>query len=107
MAVNPEIQQITEIIKQTVPVEKIYLFGSYAYGQPHKDSDYDFYVVLPDESIRPLDATRKIRWAVVQTPLRTPIDVLADHISRFEDRKQVNTLERKIYRDGVLLYERV
>jgi len=32
-----------EFIIQTVPVEQIWLFGSYAYGTPHKDSDLDSY----------------------------------------------------------------
>jgi predicted nucleotidyltransferase len=99
-----EIRQITEIIRKTVPVERIYLFGSYAYGEPHEHSDYDFFVVLPDGSMRPLEAEQEIQWAVVQTPLRTPIDVLADYVNRFDERKKFNTLERKVARDGRLLY---
>jgi len=102
-----EIEQITEIIKQTVPVERIYLFGSYAYGEPNKHSDYDFYVVMPDDSMRPLKAEQEIHWAVAQSSLFTPIDVLADYMKRFDERKAFNTLERKVIRDGRLLYERV
>ena len=101
-----EIAQITEIIKQTVPAERIYLFGSYAYGEPNEHSDYDFFVVLPDDSMRPLDAMRSIRRAIVRTSLMTPYDVLAAHVNGFDERKQFNTLERKITRDGRLLYER-
>jgi len=33
-------------------------------------------------------------------------DVLADYSDRFEDRSKYNTLERKIAREGVVLYER-
>jgi predicted nucleotidyltransferase len=29
--------------------EKIILFGSYAYGVPKEDSDYDFYIILKDD----------------------------------------------------------
>jgi len=101
-----EIAQITEIIKQTVPVERIYLFGSYAYGEPTKHSDYDFYVVTPDDSVKPLKAEQEIHWAVAQSSLFTPIDVLVDYAKRFDERKYLNTLERKITRDGKLLYER-
>jgi len=101
-----EIRQITEIIKQTVPAERIYLFGSHAYGEPHEHSDYDFFVVIPDGSMRTLKAEQDIQWAVVQSPLRTPIDVLAAYAERFDTRKKFNTLERKITRDGRLLYER-
>jgi predicted nucleotidyltransferase len=41
MPISREIERIAETIRQAVPAEKIYLFGSYAYGKPHKDSDYD------------------------------------------------------------------
>ncbi|MCL2106213.1 MAG: nucleotidyltransferase domain-containing protein [Oscillospiraceae bacterium] len=105
--VNQEIQQIAEIIKQTVPAERIYLFGSHAYGQPNRHSDYDFFVVLPDDFSRSRDATRQIQRAVAHTPLMTPIDVLAATVQRFDEMKKYNTLERKVYREGVLLYERV
>jgi predicted nucleotidyltransferase len=101
-----EIQQITDVICKTVPVERIYLFGSYAYGTPHKDSDYDFFVVLPDDSVRPLDVTRKIHKAVGRMPSIFSIDVLAESRSRFDELKKHNTLERKIEREGVKVYER-
>jgi len=99
-----EIQQITELIKQTVPVERIYLFGSHAYGEPHERSDYDFFVILPDGSMRPMEATRAIHRALAHSPLRTPSDVMSMHKSRFELISRYNTLERKILRDGRLLY---
>ena len=34
-----------------VGVEHVVLFGSYAYGEPHKDSDIDLYVVTDDAFI--------------------------------------------------------
>ncbi len=40
--------QIVERLKPLNP-EKIILFGSYAYGTPHKDSDIDLYVVTSDD----------------------------------------------------------
>jgi predicted nucleotidyltransferase len=99
-----EIQQITELIKQAVPVERIYLFGSYAYGEPNEQSDYDFFVVIPDGNMRPLDAMRSIRRASLQMDRIVPMDFLADYKSNFEQRRKLNTLERKIDREGVLLY---
>jgi predicted nucleotidyltransferase len=36
MAVNQEILNMVDIIKEAVPTDRIYLFGSYAYGTPHK-----------------------------------------------------------------------
>ncbi len=45
-SIRSELDTLTKIIVDTVPVEQIYLFGSYAYGTPHTDSDLDLYVVL-------------------------------------------------------------
>jgi predicted nucleotidyltransferase len=52
-----ELDTLAGIINNTVPVERIYLFGSYACGTPHKDSDLDLYVVLKDDTqMRMVDA---------------------------------------------------
>ncbi|GHV93518.1 hypothetical protein AGMMS50268_40210 [Spirochaetia bacterium] len=48
-SVQAELDKLTELIVQAIPVEQIFLFGSYAYGKPHKDSDLDLYVVLRDD----------------------------------------------------------
>jgi len=42
-----------EIVERLKPLnpDKIILFGSYAYGTPHKDSDIDLYVVTNDNFI--------------------------------------------------------
>jgi len=40
--IKQELDEIIKAISNTVPVEEIYLFGSYAYGTPHKDSDMIF-----------------------------------------------------------------
>ena len=103
---NREIFNITEAIRQAIPAERIYLFGSYAYGTPNEDSDYDFFVVLPDGGIKPIDAMQKARKAMISLKRQTPVDIIADYQSRFYDRSKYNTLERKVVNDGVVLYER-
>jgi predicted nucleotidyltransferase len=100
---NEELQLICRVIDQTVRTEQIYLFGSYAYGTPGKDSDYDLYVVIPDGSIRPVDAAVAIRRALYPVQ-RHPMDVIVSPRSRFLQRQKGPTLERKIAREGVLLY---
>lgn len=103
---NQEILNITEVIKQSVPVEKIYLFGSFAYGTPNENSDYDFFMVLPDDGPRPLEAMQQARKSLCGIDRKTAVDILADYHSRFNARKRFNTLERKIANEGVVLYER-
>jgi predicted nucleotidyltransferase len=102
--VQDEIEKLIKIMTDTVPVEKIYLFGSYAYGTPRKDSDLDFYVVLkPDVTLRSIDAGFQIRMAMSRIQ-NMPLDVLVNHHDVFFQRLTQPTLERKIARDGILLY---
>ena len=104
MAVDNEIQRIADTIRQAVPVEKIYLFGSYAYGTPHKDSDYDFFLVIPDKGMRPMVAMQQAQRALARSMRRTkPIDILASTRSEFDEMKKLITLERTIDRRGIAL----
>jgi len=102
--IKHNLDEISQIIAKTVPVESIYLFGSYAYGTPNKDSDLDLYVVFKDElPMRELDAITAISRAI--HPVRKmPIDILGLKQNRFHDRKLYATLERKIVREGVKIY---
>lgn len=102
--IKQELDIITKIIADTVPVETIYLFGSYAYGTPQKDSDVDLYIVFSDDlPIRELDAIFEINKAVAPVK-KMPVDIIGLKQNRFLDRKMYATLERKIAREGVKLY---
>ena len=104
---NNEIIAIKDNILSTLgdECEKIFLFGSHAYGTPNKDSDYDFYVVLKDGIENPLLVMERINRNLCNNSY-APIDVLANYKSRFEQRSVLPTIERVIARDGVVLYER-
>lgn len=103
--VRADLQKICDVIVATVPAVQIYLFGSYAYGQPHEDSDYDIYIVLEDGGPRPLDAAVAVRRALL--PVDTgPLDILANHASAFSERCRIPTIEREVSQKGVLLYGR-
>lgn len=106
MQTSQEIMTIAETIRETVDCEKIYLFGSHAYGIPNDDSDYDIYVIIPDDAIRPIEVMQKIYNALAKSKMIVPVDVLAVYASNFQQRSKLCTLERKIAREGVLLYER-
>ena len=60
----------SEVAEQFHP-EKIILFGSYAYGKPHADSDVDILVVMPAKN--ELDQAVKICLTV---PYQFPLDLL-------------------------------
>lgn len=99
-----KLKDICDIINQTVSADKIYLFGSYAYGSPHEDSDFDLYVVIPDEGPRPIDVMKQVR-RVLYKKHGMPIDILVGRAGEFENRREVSSIERKVSQEGVLLYE--
>jgi predicted nucleotidyltransferase len=105
--VNNEINQIAMTISQTVPAEQIYLFGSYAAGTQNSNSDYDFFVVLPDGSLRPLEAMRQIHHALFPLNIPLSVDILANYRSSFDRMRNLpNSVEKEVALKGVLLFER-
>jgi predicted nucleotidyltransferase len=102
--VQEQIDKIKDIIIQTIPVEQVYLFGSYAYGTPRDDSDLDFYVVMKDDApFQEINAEGMIRNAIYgKKSLST--DILVIKKARFDYRRSATTLEREVATKGVLLY---
>ncbi|MCL1880772.1 MAG: nucleotidyltransferase domain-containing protein, partial [Oscillospiraceae bacterium] len=88
-----------------VEVEKLYLFGSYAYGTPTEDSDYDFYMVIPNNGMRPIDASIEAQSSLWGLNVGA-VDIVAGTSETFARRSIAPTLERKIACEGVMLYER-
>ena len=102
--VQKEVDKLKELIIKAIPVEQIYLFGSYAYGIPHKNSDLDFYVVLKDDvQMRDLDAGLQIKYAIARSQ-NMAVDIVAKKKKDFFNRNYNFTLEQKVLRDGVKIY---
>ena len=101
-----EIYKIKDKILNTVKVSKIYLFGSYARGTQTPQSDYDFYVVVPNDSMRPLKVAQKIYCSLAEEHISVPVDILASYEKDFEKDKNIqSTIEQTIKNEGILLYE--
>src|SRR3981189_323816 len=65
------IRRFARQVAERFQPEKIILFGSYAYGTPHADSDVDILVIMPARN--QLDQAFKIRLAI---PAPFPIDLI-------------------------------
>jgi predicted nucleotidyltransferase len=102
-AIKQQLDLLTEAITDTIPVERVYLFGSYAYGTPTADSDIDILVVVPDSPRRELDIVMDLRKAI-RDKKHMPVDLLVSTSSRFDDRITAPTLEREIHEQGRLIY---
>jgi predicted nucleotidyltransferase len=102
--IQAELDKLTELIINAIPVEQIFLFGSYAYGNPHKDSDLDLYVVVKDDyPLRDLDAGLQISMAIARKK-SMPVDIVAKKKKDFLNRLEDITLERVVNRDGIRIY---
>ena len=99
-----ELEKLRDLIVNAIPVEQIYLFGSYAYGKARKNSDLDLYVVLKDDlPMRDLDAGLQIRLAIDRKK-SMPVDIIAKKKRDFISRLDVISLERIVTRDGIRIY---
>jgi len=98
-----QLDRYTKIISSLEWVLQIFLFGSYAYGEPQKYSDLDLLVIV-DDHLDPINATYKINQQLIGN--RTiPLDVVVNRKKDFEKAKKGNTIQKFISDAGVLLYE--
>lgn len=82
--------------------EKIILFGSRAYGEPHADSDVDILVVMPARN--ELDQAARIRLAV---DYNFPLDLLVRTPKNLEWRlAEGDSFLREVMSRGKVLYEK-
>ena len=102
-AVRDELDRYIAFISGMEGVIRIYLFGSYAYGNPTEDSDIDLMVVVND-GIDSLKVMQGVSRGLMNR--RVSLDVLVDNISDFTELSEPNrvTLQREIKNRGLLVY---
>ena len=98
-----EIDQIKEKLVQELSPVKIYLFGSFADGTAGEDSDFDFYIVVKDDSINLVDLTVEAYKSIRSVRSRA-VDIIIGTESGFESRKKGFGIENEVLNKGVLLY---
>lgn len=90
------------LVRELSP-ERVYLFGSHAYGSPNSDSDVDFMVVVAESTESPIQM--EIRGRASLREFDFPIDVLVRTVSDFERRASWPSCLESVVRDkGRLLY---
>ena len=100
---NSKIQEAVRRLAETYNPLTIYLFGSYAWGTPHEDSDLDFLVVLDDDVKLNLALQIKGKYALKNIDVST--DIILNHQLFFKERAEhPSTLQHKIIKEGKLVY---
>lgn len=98
-----QLKQMTQRLVDEFHPERVYLFGSYAWGEPTPDSDVDLMVVVPMSSESP--ARRAARGYRVLEGFGLPKDILVKTREEFERFVGARaSLESRIDRMGRLLY---
>lgn len=100
-----EIALATRRLVAELDPEEIILFGSYAWGTPHKYSDLDLCIIVPDG----IPGFNRIEWGVrglnALNDLMIDVDVMVTTRSVIDTFKTVPaSLQRKIVEEGKLLY---
>jgi uncharacterized protein len=98
-------KEITQRLIAEFDPEAIYLFGSYAWGQPKPGSDLDLLVIVQDSQQQPVQRAVQAQHSLRGMPVA--VDVLVKTSAEFERYRNVHaSLEAQILEKGKLLYER-
>src|SRR5881296_2743544 len=96
------IRRYARLVAERFQPDKIILFGSYAYGTPHADSDVDILVIMPARN--QLDQAYRIRLAV---PAPFPMDLIIRTPKNLDWRlKEGESFLTQIMSKGKVLYEK-
>lgn len=97
------IEKIVENIKPYNP-EKIILFGSHAWGKPHKDSDFDLMVV---KRTREKYFDRAFRVRKLLRGVNEAFDIIVMTPAEIKKRQKINDFFiGDILKEGKILYEK-
>jgi len=95
------IRRFARAVAQRFQLERIILFGSYAYGQPHADSDVDMLIIMPARN--ELAQAVKICLAV---DYNFPLDLLVRTPKNLAWRlAEGDSFLREVMERGKVLYE--
>lgn len=84
-------------------LNKVILFGSYARGDYHEDSDIDYLVVLNDEDVNSYKEISYLSSETFEMSLKYLISVSAIPVSKERFEHYGSPLLRNVQKDGILL----
>ncbi len=97
-----QIEKLSKDIADAFHPDRIILFGSYAHGNPSKDSDVDLLIVMPCQG-KQIDKAVEVRMKV-KPPF--PVDILVRTPEKLAERLSLgDTFLQEILEKGKVLYE--
>jgi predicted nucleotidyltransferase len=107
---NIYIQQLKENLRELNPY-LVLLFGSYAYGTPHKDSDIDLLVVTNDEFIPQTFKERtnlyiSVSEHILNISKQVPVDLIVYTLPMYKQFLEIgSSFSKEILSKGIVIYE--
>ncbi|HEY6954897.1 MAG TPA: nucleotidyltransferase domain-containing protein [Flavisolibacter sp.] len=107
---NHYIQQLKEKLKELNPY-KVILFGSYAYGTPHVDSDIDLLVVTNDQFIphtfkEKTNLYISVSEQILNISKQVPVDLIVYTLPMYEQFIEAgSSFSKEILSKGIVIYE--
>jgi|SRR3989344_7020234 len=103
MDAKQQLQPIVNKIVESFHPKKIVLFGSYAWGQPSKNSDVDLLIIKGDSKKNTREMA--IELEQILSPRALPLDLLVYKPEQIEKRLSINdSFVSKIINKGIVLY---
>ena len=103
-AIKAEIEKIVSQLVDAYGPEKIFLFGSYAYGEPHADSDLDI-LIIKKTSERFIDRLISVRRIVSDPKRSIPFEPIVLTPEEVEERLAIgDQFIEEILKKGEILY---
>ncbi len=86
-------------VNSEVPLSKVYLFGSRAWGRPHKDSDIDLIIVSP--KFKKMDFFKRTAKMYDYWTIREPVDFLCYAPKEFNKLKRQISIVAEAVKRGI------
>lgn len=100
---QPVIAEATRLLVEEFQPEQVWLFGSYAWGEPNEDSDLDILMLVRDEEEASIQHIRQARRCLRSIDMAK--DVVLQSKASFDRYKGVRpSMSHKIAQEGVLMY---
>lgn len=93
------LKKFKEELSNKVPIEKMILFGSRAYGKPHRWSDFDLIIV--SKKFRNLDTLKRSLGFYDYWNYDYPVDFLCYTPKEFNKLKKQMTIVREAAKNGI------
>ena len=105
MIENSKINEIVNKIAINFNPEKIFLFGSYASGNPNRESDLDL-LIIQESKLPRYKRVFEIRKLLIGSMI--PMDIIVYTPDEFENEKEVKfSFINNAIKTSKLLYERI